>query len=243
GGVLLRHDRLRPSRPGDPDRCVEGMHAALAFWGVGGRAQVHHRGPVAKRHEGMTEPFGQVHGAPGLSVEIHRLPAPEGRGTGSEVYYHVEDPAAHAHDVLRLARRDVREVNAPDDTTPGHRAVGLRHIQPVPDVTGELGTTEQLKEAASVIGVDARGKDTGTGDAQRLHVQLLTGCGEQQYPQRPQTPATFGLVSVVKREWPGHSGRCAPVAQTGAPCRPTRPGETTPREETAHAEAPCRTPA
>src|SRR5690349_19554510 len=101
----------------------------------------------------MTEPFGQVHGAPGLSVERHRLPAPEARGTGPEVYHHVEDLAAHAHDVLRLAGRHVREVNAPDDTAPGHRAVDLRHIQPVPDIIGELAGPEQLSEAASVIGV------------------------------------------------------------------------------------------
>src|SRR5262249_2799443 len=98
---------------------------------------------------------------------------------------------------------------------------GLRNIQPVPDSTGEFGTTEQFKEAAPVIGVDARGKDPGTGDAQRLHLRLLTGGGGPQYPGWPRNNGDFpvrpgGVLRVTRASWTirtrGSSRRPVPAA-------------------------------
>jgi hypothetical protein len=108
------------------------VHAVLAAGRVRRRAQVHHGGLVAQRHEGVAEPLGKEYRAAVGVIETHGPPLAEGGGAGPQVHDHVEDRPGHAADIFCLPGRDIGVVDASDNTAPRHRAVDLRDIEPVP---------------------------------------------------------------------------------------------------------------
>src|SRR5260221_5275756 len=145
------------------------MHAVLTGAVVRGRAQVQHRGLVAQRHESVAQALGDEQRAPRLVIKLHRLPAPEAGGAYPEVDDHIDDRAAGARYVFRLAGRDIREVDTADDPAPGHRAVGLGDVHAVPDIRVELGVAEPLEKAAPLVGVDTRSEEPGAVDVECIH--------------------------------------------------------------------------
>ena len=147
----------------------------LTAGGVRGGAEVQHGGLIAQRHERVAEPLRDVERAPGLVVEWHRLPAAEAGGAYPEVDDDVEDRAAGAGDVLRLAGRHIREVDTADDPAPGHRAVGLGDVHAVPEILPEIGVAEPFEKASSPVGVDARSEDPGAVDVEFVHAATVEG--------------------------------------------------------------------
>ena len=63
----------------------------------------------------MAQSLGQVHGPAVTVVEQHGRPLPERGRPDPDVDDDVEDRALHARHVLRLARRDVGEVDTAED--------------------------------------------------------------------------------------------------------------------------------
>jgi dTDP-4-dehydrorhamnose reductase len=151
GGVLLRQDARRPFGPGDADVGIEGINAVFAISGVGSGAQVNDRGLIADRCESMPESFSEEHCAPLLVVELYRLPATVAGRADPNVDNDVEDCPGQTRHILRLAGRDVREMNAPDYPSAGHRAVGLDNFQPIAEGRRELLAAEPLKKTSAAI--------------------------------------------------------------------------------------------
>ena len=125
--VLARQDRLDIVGPGDGDLGVKWVHAVLVGGLVRGGAQVHYGGFARCAAEGVPQSLGQEYSAPRPRRPAGRPPSGRSWATRPEVDDDVEDRTADARDVLRLAGRDVSEMNAPDDPAAGHRTVGLRH--------------------------------------------------------------------------------------------------------------------
>jgi hypothetical protein len=110
-GILVREYDLAFIRPADTYGRVKRIHAMLDAGSVRRRAQVGHRSIRAERHEGMPEPLGNEDRPPRLVVEAYLLPVPVGRRTERDVHDYVEDRPAYADYVLRLPRRNLREMN------------------------------------------------------------------------------------------------------------------------------------
>ena len=97
----------------------------LAGRSVGGGAQIHQRGLGGQRHEPVAQAFRDENSAPGLIIQVHELPAAKAGRTDPEVDHDVDDGAACAHDIFRLAGRHIREVDAPQRSPARHDAVDL----------------------------------------------------------------------------------------------------------------------
>ncbi len=141
-----RTARFRVGRPGDADVRVERVHAVLSSRRVGGRAQVDDRRLVTERHERVPQPLGEEYRTSAGVVQAHWLPVSVARRADPDVDDHVEDGAADADDVLSLPGRDVGEVNAPNHSPPGHRAVGLHDLRLVAERREQVRGLEPLQE-------------------------------------------------------------------------------------------------
>src|ERR1019366_10088932 len=108
-------------RPGQAERCVQRVGPELAGRVVARRAQIGDRAVVFEGHERVPEALGDVYGAPIDRIQAHRVPLPERRRSDPDVDDHVEDAALRAIDVLGLAGRDRRVVDAPQYSAPRYR--------------------------------------------------------------------------------------------------------------------------
>jgi dTDP-4-dehydrorhamnose reductase len=210
-GVLVRQDggaaHLR-QRPLDPERGVQRVDAVLAAGGVAGRAQVQDGRVVGQRHERVAEPLGEEQRLALGVVEPDGLRRAEGGRAHPDVHHHVEDRAAHAAHVLRLARRHVREVHAPEHAAPGYRAVDLRDLERVAEVGRELGAAEGLQEGTPVIWELARRVGPRALDLKRFHRRMLPAGHRPARPNDGEKPA--GAAPPASRAGPRqrHSRDC-----------------------------------
>src|SRR5262249_355574 len=72
-------------------------------------------------------------------------------GADTQIKDNIHDGAADAAHIFGLARRHIREMNPPDDTLVGNRAVDLCHRKPVTKVLGKLPPAEHFGEPAALI--------------------------------------------------------------------------------------------
>src|SRR5215472_13011274 len=115
------------------------------------RAQIDHGGLRAQRGKSVAEPLGDEQHSPTGIIELHRLPGLESRRANPQVNDNVHDAAADTAHIFGLPGGHIREMNSPDDALAGHRAVDLRHLEPVTKVTGELIAAEHFKESPALI--------------------------------------------------------------------------------------------
>ena len=176
GAAASRGGQLRlVDGPHDAEVRVERVDAVLTRRVVALRAHVGDGRVVAERAEPVAEALADVYRAPLDVVELHAFPAAECRGSDPEVDDDVEHGASGAGDVLRLARRDVGEVDAPHDPPRGHRQVALRQPQRVPDLGREMVEPVELQEQPTGIAMLCRGDLPGAGDRQLTEFHGLAG--------------------------------------------------------------------
>ena len=118
----------------------------LAIRGVGRGAQVVDGRVVGERDERVPESLGDVDGLALRVIEQTRVPPAERRGADSDVDDDVEHSAAHAGDVLGLARRDVREVDAADTASPADRRADLGNVEAMADSLFDRRCLVRLEE-------------------------------------------------------------------------------------------------
>ncbi len=81
-------------------------------WCVWLRTQVSNGDAVCECAKCVSQSFRDVQTSAGYVVKLDSIPLSEGGGTNSNVDHDVQNPTREALHVLRLARRDICEVNA-----------------------------------------------------------------------------------------------------------------------------------
>ena len=106
GGVLWRKHDLAHRLRADPDRPGSSGFTPCSISGAHRAWSSSDGGVIGERHEAVPETLGNVDRLPGLIVQPHLLPPPEGRGTDPERFMTGTPQTisvAQADHVLRLA--------------------------------------------------------------------------------------------------------------------------------------------
>jgi hypothetical protein len=146
----------------------------------------------------VAEAFGDVDGATVPIVEEHRVPGPEGGRTDADVDHEIEHRTMGRRHVLRLARRDVREMDAAYDAPLGHRGVRLRELQTMTDPLLQTIESIPLEEDTAIVAELPRRDLIAVWHAQfaDLHsgslpwAESITSRPRRRQPSRPGEPPT-----------------------------------------------------
>jgi hypothetical protein len=204
GCVFVGQQRFQAGRPGDGDLGVKGVDAVFTGRGVRSGAQVEDRRMIAQRDEGVSKPFLNEDGPPRRAVELDRGPAAVCRRSHSQIDDHIEDGTGQAGNVLRLAGRDICEMNPSDDPAPRYRAVGLGDVWTVPEAALEVALAEPFEKASPDVLMNTWRKNPCPVDIESLHAETVDG------PRRAsqRTRATSQADHLVLGD-PLRHARCA----------------------------------
>lgn len=120
-------------------------------------------GVVLERDDAVPEPLREVDGRALDPVEAHRIPVPERRRAEADIDDVVDGRPVRHRDVLGLARRHLREVDAAHDAAARDRGVALAQLERVADGLGERLEAVVLIEHSALVGELARRHREGAG--------------------------------------------------------------------------------
>ena len=160
------------------------MKTVLPARRVGRRAEIGHGRGLAQHHEAVPQSFGKVDGPPVLIIQDDRVDSGERGRSDSKIHDDVEYPSSHAGHVLRLTRRDVREVDATQDAATGDRAVRRSQRECVPCLALEDIGAEPLQEHSAIVAMLSRRDLEGVGNGQRADL-----AGKEAHALAPPGPS------------------------------------------------------